>query len=455
MKKLLRIVLLLMIIIMVFCNVSCATNSNSKMSAYKQVSAFKLKLANGSTLVDTLARNDTMVTKGDIKIIFVLDNSASMNTPILNSNKSRLDVLKSSTKNLIQNIKNEFSSKSNVEIGFVNYNTDISGILDLTNIEEEETIDNFINEIEAERGTLMCGALKMAYRMLKNEDAAFKMIVTLSDGELLDEGDTLSVLKNGIHKDGNDIFTTSIFVGVETPRNFEDVMQEEIIANEHINIKTVDNDMESTIKNNLYKVIYNKIIEISEPTVELDVNEDYVGIMGNQIIMQMDPEILHGATLYIEYIISTTTAFDTNKITITDIPDKVFQFDENQKLLSENKTNRDYGWKYQDGKVFIEYQGNTNAGSEFKKKIVLSTVLTPEMLNNTSIYGNTANVSLQKNNGEIIQKNKLRAYEFLIIPPTGKYSKNIAIGVYITVLISTLILILVFIKLRHKHTKNK
>ena len=50
-----------------------------------------------------------------------------------------------------------------------------------------------------------------------------------------------------------------------------------------------------------------------------NVNHEGVLIGGDKIIFQVDEEILHGATLRIEYVISITTAFDMNNIVINDL----------------------------------------------------------------------------------------------------------------------------------------
>ena len=117
---------------------------------------------------------------------------------------------------------------------------------------------------------------------------------------------------------------------------------------------------------------------MSEPKTEYNINHNGVLLGSDKIIFQMDEEILHGATLKVEYIISITTAFDMNNVKINDFYSSDFVFNSNEPLLTELKTNNDYGWKIENGTLVSNSgDGTIEGATEYRIKLVLSTLLTP------------------------------------------------------------------------------
>lgn len=69
--------------------------------------------------------------------------------------------------------------------------------------------------------------------------------------------------------------------------------------------------MADTIVNDLYKQIYMLIILMYDPTTSYNLNNAGIIPGDDKIILQLDAELLHGATLYIEYVINIISAFDS------------------------------------------------------------------------------------------------------------------------------------------------
>lgn len=135
---------------------------------------------------------------------------------------------------------------------------------------------------------------------------------------------------------------------------------------------------------------------------------NFPGIM----LLQTDKDIIHGATLQIEYTLvfkNASEGVNTTEFTILDYYDKSFQYNPNMALLSENGRNSDYQWKIVTGKelkdnqyiattnqtieddteyLVAEYNEKSNTpvttpvGSNGERyiKLALSQTLTPEMI---------------------------------------------------------------------------
>ncbi len=462
MKKKILLFLILFIII-IFGNQCFAAKSTGKtfyyknesegILAYKQINAFQLKLSDGTILsnmsVDTDSSVDIEENMKDVEIVFVLDNSGSMSG-------TRISTLKTSTKELVDKLFNKIGDE-HLKFGFVKFASEQLGYLELTN--DKSSISSFINSMNASGGTCMASSLSTAKEMLTNSSNsdAIKIVITLSDGALGDESQSINNIKT-IHS--SNISTISIFVETAITNSFKNLTSTSSL---HKNMQTTTSNMADTLVNGIYDEIYMKVILLSEPTTNLDLNNAGIIPGSDRIILQVDSEILHGATLSVEYVISITNAFDAKNIVIKDFPESSLQYSSSQKLLTENKTNADYGWRYQDGYLYSNSGGNvTPAAQEYRKKLILTTILTSSVLNRSSAFTNYATFSEDKilNTGststvaaDVAQDGgKIRALSFLIIPPTGNnynYSHvvitNVAIIVFFTCLF---LLIYIFSKLK-------
>lgn len=400
-------------------------DSENGILAYKQINAFQLQLSDGRVLsnMSLTTGSDVTVEENlkDVEIVFVLDNSGSMSG-------NRIQTLKSATQELVTKLFDKIGEE-HLKFGFVKFASSQLGKLSLT--KNKAQISSFISGMKASGGTHMSGSLNTALEMLtssSNSDA-IKMIITLSDGALADESATINTFSQVHNKS---ISTISIFVETSITRAFSNLASKSSL---HKNMQTSTSNMADTIVNRIYQEIYMKIILLSDPNTTFNLNNAGIIPGDDKIILQVDAEILHGATLYIEYIISVTSAFDTKNIVIEDIPDISLRYNANQKLLTENKTNSSYGWTYQnESGHLISESGNKvqKAGNAYTKKLLLSTVLTSEVFNSSSTFGNSAKISLENaTNGNKINIDKstsddsgLVALKFLIIPPTGVETKT-------------------------------
>ena len=424
--------------------------------AYKQINAFQLQLSDGRVLSNMSVTTGSSVNVEenlkDVEIVFILDNSGSMSG-------TRISTLKDSTKNLVDKLFTKIG-KEHLKFGFIKFASRQLGSLQLTN--NQSDISTFIDGMSASGGTYMATSLDSARSMLTNSSNsdAIKMIITLSDGALMDENASITAFQQ-VHD--RNISTISIFVQTSITSAFSDLASKSSL---HKNMQTSTSNMADTIVNGIYQEIYMRVILLSDPDTAFDLNNAGIISGDDKIILQIDSELLHGATLYIEYIISVTSAFDMKNIVINDFPDSSLRYNANQKLLTENKTNSSYGWTYKNG-YLTSSSGSTihKAATEYKKKILLSTVLTSEVLNSSSSFGNYVEMSLENatdGNKIYIDKStsdggKLRALKFLIIPPTGveteisNFSNALLINVSVIIIFTCIfVLSYIFFKIKNK-----
>lgn len=425
--------------------------------AYKQISAFKVTLADGSTLADasisTNSQLDIVENLKKVEIVFVIDTSGSMSG-------TRETTTRDSTKTLVQSLFEKLGAE-NLKIGVIYFNStiDITKILDLTS--DENQILQHLDLIYASGGTKMATSLEKAKEMLKGtenngiveDDQTIKIVCTLSDGALADESESIEKFKQ-IHESG--ISTISIFVETPITSVFSALATENIY---HKNFQTSTANLANTIVKDIYNEIYIRIIMMSDPKTVYNMNNAGIIFGDDKIIFQVDEELLHGATLEIEYVISITTAFDCNNIKINDFFSEDLVFSKDQKLLTEDKKNSDYGWRIEGGILTTDSGSQTIQGAdEYKVKLNLSTVFTPTRLRDLNKIGNYMEFSLNKidENKTIVVKDnygnsenhKIKALDFLIIPPTGRYifMQNVVLTLNMTVIVISVALMIICIR---------
>lgn len=391
--------------------------------AYKQISAFQVQLADGSILADaaisTSSNLDVIENLKKVELVFVIDTSGSMSG-------TKEQTTRESTKTLVQALF-ERIGEDNLKIGVIYFNSgmDTANILELT--DDQSAIMSHLDKIYASGGTQMADSLQKAKSMLDatttsetEDDETIKIVCTLSDGALGDEAQSINEFKN-INSAG--ISTISIFVETPVTSAFANLASEN--SEYHKNFQTSTADLATTIVKDIYNEIYLKIILMSEPKTVYNINHNGVLLGADKIIFQMDEEILHGATLKVEYIISITTAFDMNNVEINDFYSSDFVFNSNEPLLTELKTNNDYGWKVENG-TLVSNSGDEviEGATEYRIKLVLSTLLTPERLPDLSKMGNYMTFSVHDiTENRIISVDEtanIKALDFLILPPTGE-----------------------------------
>ena len=336
MKKKKIIILFLLVSIIFSCNICYAAgpstffykNKTDGILAYNQVNAFLLKLSDGTTLssmsLSSTSNIDLKKNMKDVEIVFVLDNSGSMKSD------DRIEHLKTAVRDLTSKLFEKIGSE-HLKIGLIRFSSGILGTpQSLTN--NANDIYSINDSMKADGGTYMSKALEAAYTMLteSTNTEALKIVVTLSDGKLSDESTSLKELEK-INSSG--ISTISIFVEHAIGKNFEEFATTNTL---HKNFETTTSGMADTIVNDLYKQIYMLIILMYDPTTSYNLNNAGIIPGDDKIILQLDAELLHGATLYIEYVINIISAFDSKNIIINDIPGSSLVYSPNQYLLTEN-----------------------------------------------------------------------------------------------------------------------
>ncbi len=429
-------------------------NTDLGIIAYKQVSAFQVQLADGSILLDagisTGSDVNIIENMSDVEIVFVLDTSGSMSD-------GKDQTTKESTKTLVNSLFDRIGAE-HLKIGvlFFNSGLDTANILEMTN--DQNAIMSHLDKIYANGGTEMADSLQKAHSMLgalNSDDDTIKIICTLSDGAIADEAETSSQIQK-INSEG--ISTISIFVGTPITPAFASLAANSEL---HKNMETSTANLAETIVEDIYNEIYFKIILMSEPVTTYNVNHEGVLIGGDKIIFQVDEEILHGATLRIEYVISITTAFDMNNIVINDLYSSDFVFNQDEPLLSEaSRTNRDYGWQMNGNTLVTGSGGQTiQAATEYRTKIVLSTVLTPERLPDLSLIGNSMTFSLNdidhNNTISVGQDANIKALDFLIIPPTGTEDSTTEDLLFLLKVTIFALAAVIFIAFIHNHLRER
>ena len=429
-------------------------NTDLGIIAYKQVSAFQVQLADGSILLDagisTGSDVNIIENMSDVEIVFVLDTSGSMSD-------GKDQTTKESTKTLVNSLFDRIGAE-HLKIGvlFFNSGLDTANILEMTN--DQNAIMSHLDKIYASGGTEMADSLEKAHSMLNalnSDEDTIKIICTLSDGAIADEAETSSQIQK-INSEG--ISTISIFVGTPITPAFASLAANSEL---HKNMETSTANLAETIVEDIYNEIYFKIILMSEPVTTYNVNHEGVLIGGDKIIFQVDEEILHGATLRIEYVISITTAFDMNNIVINDLYSSDFVFNQDEPLLSEaSRTNRDYGWQMNGNTLVTGSGGQTiQAATEYRTKIVLSTVLTPERLPDLSLIGNSMTFSLNdidhNNTISVGQDANIKALDFLIIPPTGTEDLTTEDLLFLLKVTIFALAAVIFIAFIHNHLRER
>lgn len=434
-------------------------NTDLGIIAYKQVNALQVQLADGSILLDAgiTTGSDINVVENlsDVEIVFILDTSGSMAD-------GKDQITKESTKTLVTSLFDRMGAE-HLQIGvlFFNSGLDTANILEMTN--DEEAIMSHLNKIYASGGTSMSDSMQKAKSMLdatNSDEDTIKIICSLSDGMLGDEMETISQIRT-INNSG--ISTISIFVETPVTMAFQELEKSSEL---HKNMETTASNLAETIVEDIYNEIYFKIIIMSEPVTTYRVNHEGLLIGGDKMIFQVDEELLHGATLRIEYVISIQAAFNMNNIIINDLYSNNFVFNQDEPLLSEGeKINRDYGWQMNGNTLVSSSGGQTiQAATEYRTKLVLSTVLTPERLPDLSLIGNSMifSVNDMNNNNTITvgREANIKALDFLIIPPTGTEETTTQDMLFLlkaTIFVLNIIIVIAFIhnnvRERHRYFK--
>lgn len=227
---------------------------------------------------------ESKVIKENTEIIFLIDNSTSMNSRIGNSNDTRKIRVTNSTKELINNISN---NNSNTKMGIVYFSSSATILQGLTNSKEQllSACNNFENQSTL-GSTNMIEGINLAKSNFSS-DSSNKILVLLTDGI---PSNSEQAVKDSLKDEGIYIITT--LVGLENATDTEKATINNIfgsvenpVADKFYNIS--DSEIEKTIIQN----IYNKIVEDFQSTTTNINIQDYFpqDILNNFDIIIKDP----------------------------------------------------------------------------------------------------------------------------------------------------------------------
>lgn len=390
----------------------------------KEITAVKLTLSDGQVLynfdVKTKDSNSTMLDTSQVAqarsldIIFLIDTKTSN----LNAEKSVVQTALNSFKDYYSN------NLSKLSIGIIGFNDN--------EMEEEKhekagyELKNFATDESKINEELI---------NLQNTNRSILQAIELADANLGIYGPYTSkqqvvvIISDGI---SNELDKK---VYEQANNRLKNIVEQKMgLVYATISNKTGLEDILSGLENftyiyNLNKLkeqftsgesIYNEIVYnvLDGNSNLLYVDADNV-LVSDRIFLFLDAEIAHGATLEVEYLITIQAINGIENYTIQeDLGNNNLKYNENAKLMTENKTNKDVGWKIING---VPTLTGGSVGKEKTAKIILSTVISAEDFSYT--YKNMATCKLtSKGLGESAATKftrKVESPEIIIIPPFG------------------------------------
>lgn len=297
----------------------------------------------------------------------------------------------------------------------------------------------------------------------------------LNDGELYHE-DTISKQIESFNND--DIMLIMVFVDQTTPSFFANLET----SGKVVNYQTRAVDIGKTIAEEIYKLILKSTRYFKPPQYNTS-SSSYTSFLDNKMYITADEEIMHGAEIAIEYLIKIESFEDIKRIFVKDICSPNLMYNKDDKLITENHTNAQEGWKISNNNLIYEAGVNSQSVSkneegiiEYEIKVVLCTILTSGS-SYDYIFSNKIEFELELENGEEIKLEngkvylsedgeitesdikEIQATDVIILPPFGnneeKYINNVKyITISIVIVILIAIAIIAEVKSRKKKTKD-
>ena len=427
-KKVTVILIVLIIINMILLTQSSYAICNT-VRMKKEISAVKLTLSNGQVLYNfgvkekssnSITLNPTQVTKvRDLDIIFLIDTQTS-----------NLEAEKNVAKTAINSFKNYYSNNlSKLNVGIIGFNDNemakeehkkASYSLKKVATDETKINEELTNLQNTDRSILQAIELTDANLGVYGPSTSKQQVVVIiSDGisDKLDE--TVYKESNNRLKNMMEQKMTLVYATISSKTGLEQVLS---------GLENFTNVYDLNALSGLFTnrgTIYNEIVDnvLDSNSNMLDANANNV-LVSDKIFLFLDTEIAHGATLEIEYLITIEAANGIQSYTIQEeLGNNTLKYNENAKLITENKTNKQEGWKMINGIPIIN---GANGSRNKKTKIVLSTVISSEDFSYT--YKNTAicrlgSIGLGETAATTFTR-KVGSPEVIIIPPFGGTSES-------------------------------
>lgn len=430
-KKILLSIITSLIIIACFFSQAFATDDTDEVNknigilfnaqqsvAYKELNASRITLADGQVIEEietqVIGLEKKIVEQRKIKnadIVFVLDESGSMS--------DKYEELSRAAQRLVDDLTSddafgqENGISENLDIAIVKYSSDVTWMADFS--KDIQAIKSNLN-INPNGGTSTEKGLEMARNMLKNkvdeDDDVVKFVMSITDGAPNNPDETIEELKKVV-EDGYIPITVMVDAGFSSAYGTPDNPS---VEGSYI---FYSNTSSSEI---IPKEVYEKLTTITKYAIEkLETIEksNNVICVNNGFASTIDAELLYGATLEFEYIIAIVTADELTDITIKDIKTDNLRFNLNEKMLTENSVNSDYGWNINESGDLYCHIDKIEKDTKKEIKLKLSTVITPD---NNSTIGNKAYI-VQYTDSEGNKEapiDAIYAKDFIILPPFGE-----------------------------------
>lgn len=390
-------------------------SEDKKVLAYAELNAATITLASGQRIHATNVKGDTQmkidVIQAPIEVVLLIDTSGSMN-------QTRMNAAKESACALVENL---FDVAENVKISLIKFASASSTIV--TKSSDREEVINAINKLSASGGTYMLDGLELAEGIFGTNDEEnseqsekFSYLIILTDGAT---GESSQCYDKLLELESNNIKIYDILVDMGNTSAF---------SRDGKDAGTIYSNISSEELTEIYDEIYGEIcsevIDNSVGNFE-ETGKNYF-VTGNDMYMFLDQELIQGAKLQLEYKINIKAAFNCFKVEIQSEMDDKLGFEESSKMLTEDKSNADYGWAinesltYKKGhKKVISICTESDSpyvikkGKKYEAKLLLTCLLS------TKEDTNYASSIVFRLNGEEDRTYGLQSMEVNIVPPFG------------------------------------
>lgn len=325
--------------------------------AYAELNAATISLPSGERIQSTNINGGTKMNietiKEPVEVVLIIDVSGSMRQkgvivengkPII-SKESKIEVAKKAAINFVENF---LKVAENIKISVIAFSSNAT--VKANKSSDRQTLKNAIEKLSPGGLTKLLPALEEAECILNNkkEDNTRPFIVNLTDGSTDEPLACYNKLKEmqdkniGIYNVLLESRAVTAFSqnGVDAGKIYENASSQDLIE-----------IYEEIYTNICYEIIDNKIDSFIE-------NAQNYFVADNNLFMHLDQEMIQGSRLDLEYIINIKTAFNCTELKLQEEVDKKLNFNESAKMISEDKTNADYGWKVNEALSYKKYNNS-------------------------------------------------------------------------------------------------
>ncbi len=435
-------------------------SEDKSIIAFAEINAVRITLPFGEVIHATNVNGGTnmniqTITK-PLEVTLVIDTSGSM------ASNNRMGKTKNAANTLVKRLFDSIDDKEKLKITVISFNS--TAKVKVSSSSNINQIQQAIDSLGTGGQTGMSKGLTEAKNIFDNintEDGElYKFLIVLTDGIVTDNANNSYNLLKEMNDNGVVIY--DVLVEMNRTSQPECILP---FSQNGVDIGTIYENVSSNEIEEIYGEIYMSIcseIVDSDVTEFVESAQNYY-ILNDDLYMFMDNELLQGSLLEIEYLVDIKSSIPCDEIEIQEEVDRRLNFSQNAKLISEDKTNADYGWtfnehmSYKDGNDIIlnihetSKEGNfvIKRGGAYEAKVVLSRILTVEEEEHN--YKNNLIFRLNKNGNMAAN---LEAIDVNIIPPFGENHSQKNVIILISILICILIIISRYL-FRYHSKKNK